>query len=155
MVIVFLSQGQRTKIDRDDMERVVNAGKWFAQKSTTTDDFYVRKSGGGPLLSRFIAGADSLIYVDHKNHDTLDNRKENLRECSPQKSVYNRLRKSENTSGMIGVGWHKLVGKWVARISVDGHRIVLGYFEDKNEAARVRDAAVKLHHGEFGVLNFP
>jgi hypothetical protein len=152
-VILFLTMGQRTKIDRNEMERVIYAGKWFAQKSTTTDAFYARRSAGGPLLSRFILGAESSSYVDHWNHDTLDNRKRNLRECTPVRSAHNRRKCIFNTSGLIGVDWHNLVGKWQARITVNKKRIHLGWFDNKWEAGLKRDNAVKQLHGEFGVTN--
>jgi len=43
----------------------------------------------------------------------------------------------------------------VARISHNGKRIFLGYFDDLEEAARAYDAAAIKLHGEFATLNFP
>ena len=149
-----ISQDKKTLVDVGDLDRVMEMGRWFAQKSTTTDDYYARSYRVG-LLSRFIMCAPQGAYVDHRNHDTLNNRKENLRVCDPIKSARNRVRQTNSTSGLIGVDWHKLVGKWQARITVDGVRVRLGFFEDKEDAGRARDRAAKEAYGDFVVLNFP
>jgi hypothetical protein len=51
---------------------------------------------------------------------------------------------SRNTSGYRGVSWNKTLGKWWARITVNGKRVHLGYFDDVNEAGRVcKEFAIK------------
>lgn len=52
------------------------------------------------------------------------------------------------------VGWDKERGKYQAYARVNGIRRMLGRFEDPKQAARIRDAFVKEHHGEFARLNF-
>lgn len=44
---------------------------------------------------------------DHINRNELDNRKENLREASPQQNVFNSSIAKNNTSGITGVHYDK------------------------------------------------
>jgi hypothetical protein len=115
-----------------------------------------RKSGEHTILMhRAIVAAQDGQVVDHRNHDTLDNRRENIRVCSQTQNLYNRSKAKNNTSGLIGVYWHKSKNRWCAQIRDSGKRIHIGYFTDKVQAAIARDAMAKLIHGEFAVLNFP
>ncbi len=58
-----------------------------------------------------------------------------------------------NTSGKVGVHWHKIVGKWNAAISSGGRRIHIVYSEDPDEAAYVYDQVALQLHGEKAKLN--
>jgi HNH endonuclease/AP2 domain len=105
-------------------------------------------------MHRAILGAQPGQMVDHRNHDTLDNRRENLRFCSYSENAQNSRKHSNNTSGFKGVSWYARSNRWVAYINLNGKRIHIGYVRDKDEAILARDAAVKCAYGEFGVLNF-
>ncbi len=86
---------------------------------------------------------------DHINGNTLDNRACNLREATHAQNMWNKRVGRNNKSGIKGVHWHKLVGKWVASIKRDGKTIVAGYYQDLSVAA---DAVAKLReqfHGDF------
>jgi hypothetical protein len=54
-----------------------------------------------------------------------------------------------------GVSFHKQRRRYYARLRVRGETLALGYFDDPVEAALVRDAAAREHHGPFATLNFP
>lgn len=75
--------------------------------------------------------------IDHINHNRSDNRLENLRECSNQENSKNRSRQTNNTSGITGVYWAKNAKKWGAYFKLDGKKIHLGYFSDKDEATKI------------------
>lgn len=94
-------------------------------------------------------------YVDHIDHDTLNNMKYNLRWASPLQSVWNRRRTTRNTSGYIGVSWIKARRYWYASIMTNGKRTFLGAHHSKIEAAKAYDAAAEKHRGKFAHLNFP
>lgn len=49
--------------------------------------------------------------------------------------------RTDNTSGVKGVGFHKRSGKWVARIYVDGRPIYLGAYDKLENAAKARRQA--------------
>jgi hypothetical protein len=79
--------------------------------------------------------------VDHINGIQTDNRWENLRMATRTENGRNQKRHCTNTSGYVGVRWHKAGRKWIAQIMVNKKNIHLGSFEDKDEAIAVRKAA--------------
>lgn len=74
--------------------------------------------------------------IDHISGAKNDNRLENLREVSAGENSRNRKKPVTNSSGLMGVHFHKQSAKWHARIMVDGVRRHLGAFEDPKEAHR-------------------
>jgi len=46
-----------------------------------------------------------------------------------------------NTSGIKGISWYRVAGKWRADIMVDGKQRFLGLFDNPLEAAYIRFAA--------------
>jgi hypothetical protein len=105
-------------------------------------------------LNRVIMDAPPGLLVDHRNNDTLDNRRANRRlaTCS-QNRINSRRDKSRTSSRYVGVSLEKGRGKWLAYISYNGKRIHLGRFDDEIEAAKAYDEAAKKYHGEFARLN--
>lgn len=87
--------------------------------------------------------------IDHVNNVRHDNRFINLREASSTQNNHNRLRPITNTRGVKGVNWHKHQGKWVARITVNGARISLGYYHSLEMAEQAMRDAREFYHGEF------
>lgn len=87
----------------------------------------------------------SILDIDHKNGNSLDNQRTNLRFAT----------RSQNNANMIinnfrrGVVWHKLAKKWQAQIQINGKNIYLGLFKNLNEAIIVRKKASKKYYGEF------
>jgi hypothetical protein len=107
------------------------------------------------LMHRLIMGVTNpKVQVDHINGDALDNRRGNLRLCSNQQNNFNKGRRKDNSSGFIGVRWHKRAQKWNARISLDGKEKSLGLYASIFDAIDARDKAVAESHGAFGKLNF-
>ena len=133
-------------IDKEDYEKVKNG------KMSITKDGYCWSTKVG-LLHRFIMDCPEGMDVDHENHNTLDNRKVNLKICTRTQNSRNMSIPKNNTSGYKGVTWDKRCNKWMAQIMINRKNIFLGYFDDKVEAARAyNDAAIK-HFGEFALLN--
>ena len=79
--------------------------------------------------------------IDHINHNPDDNRIENLREVSNQENQRNRRLSRNNTSGRVGVHWHKMEEKWRASIKSNGKNIFLGRFKEKEDAIKAREEA--------------
>lgn len=87
-------------------------------------------------------GEDPLgLQIDHINGIRCDNRRENLRLVTIQENNKNQRVQVNNKSGVVGVGWHKASGKWLAQISSKGKRVHLGTFSSKTDAAAARKAA--------------
>jgi hypothetical protein len=93
--------------------------------------------------------------VDHKDRNVLNNQFENLRPATSSQNKANRKRFTNNTSGYIGVSFHCRRSKYRAYLQIRGMNRHLGYFENPEVAAKVRDRAATFYFGEFAVLNFP
>jgi hypothetical protein len=146
-------------VDDEDFKTLATH-KWHAYWNPRTRSFYaMRKIWGKPqrtvYMARAILNATKGQWVDHRNHDTLNNQRFNLRICASSGNCQNSRKRTNNTSGLIGVSWHKGRNKYRAHIQNEGELIHLGLFNDKLEAACVRDMMAKFLHGEFAVLNFP
>jgi hypothetical protein len=60
-----------------------------------------------------------------------------------------------NTSGYRGVSFFKRENKWVSRIYSKGKLLYIGYFDNKEDAARSRDKKALEIFGPKCYLNFP
>jgi hypothetical protein len=105
------------------------------------------------LLHREVLRAQDGVQVDHRNHDTLDNRLNNLRLAIAAENSHNMRRPRNNTSGYKGVSWNKDRKRWQAHICLSGKRRYLGYFDTAAEAGAVYDAAARKLHGAFAFTN--
>lgn len=89
------------------------------------------------------------MSVDHVNRCRSDNRWANLRLADPHQNTANQSRRSDNSSGTIGVAFHRQIGRWRAYLSVRGKQIALGCYATREEAVAARLAAETKHFGEF------
>ena len=81
-------------------------------------------------------------HIDHIDRDRLNNNIENLRVVTNQQNHFNTNAK--------GFSFHKAIGKYEARIMVDGKRKHLGLFETEYEARNAYlDAKAKYHVTEY------
>jgi hypothetical protein len=74
------------------------------------------------------------FFIDHINGKKFDNRLENLRLATNHQNQQNRPAPKNNSSGFRGVTWHKSVDKWMARISHNGKRTTIGFFDTAEDA---------------------
>lgn len=88
-------------------------------------------------------------FIDHINGVRDDNRISNLRLATPAENSRNARLNRNNTSGVKGVYWFKASRKWQVRLHFDGRLHHFGYYEDKEEAIRVIQAARLRHHDAF------
>lgn len=103
-------------------------------------------------MHRLILNAtDKKIVIDHKCHDTLDNRKEYLRITDCHHNTMNELVAKNNTSGTTGVSYEN--GLWRAYISYKGKTIHLGGYKNKDDAIEARKKGEDKYFGEFGIHN--
>lgn len=93
----------------------------------------------------YMHGSWPKDQIDHINRIRTDNRIANLRDVTRKQNNQNRSTQSNNTSGHIGIYWHKRDSKWVASIMHNQKLIHLGYFTDIEDAIAARKAAEKLY----------
>ena len=151
--IGYTIKGEKYLFDKEDYELIKNYC-WYMN-----DNGYlvahVVNSGKHIRLHRLIMNciSDSSILIDHINHNTLDNRKNNLRMVAYQQNAMNTRRKDSNISGTTGVSWDKEKKKWCATITYNYKTIFLGYYSDFDKAVRSRKQAEQKYFGEFSYAN--
>jgi len=159
--LIPLTQGQYTIVWASDYEWLMQ-WKWYAERRPDTGMFYAARSetvdSGKKVniyIHRQILGlkqGDSK-EVDHVySHNTLDNRRSNLRVTDNYGQAQNTGKKRFNTSGYKGVSWDKEKRRWIAQIVANGNYKFLGYYDTKEEAYAAYCEAAKMYHGEFARL---
>jgi HNH endonuclease len=150
-----LGQGYVAMVSPED-ESVLQDTSWRIQRHPTCKVIYARSQlryKKVRTLHREVLGASPGQMVDHINHNGLDNRRSNIRFCTPSGNMANRRLHTNNTSGLKGVSYSRSSRKWTAMIAVNGHQRCLGLFESVEEAARVYDAAAIQAFGQFALTN--
>lgn len=69
----------------------------------------------------------------------------NLRKASIKENAKNQGISINNTSGVVGVCWHKGKSKWIASIHFEGKIKHLGYFSNFDDAVVARKAAEPIY----------
>lgn len=100
-------------------------------------------------MHRFLLSPSDGEFVDHINGNGLDNRRSNLRICTPSQNSAHRVNISDEKKRSMGVTWSKQRMKWQAAIQYNGKRYCLGFFSDHAEALDARIAAEKRMFGDF------
>lgn len=110
---VALPQGMETRIDAEDVPRVA-PHHWtaFRSRSRRAPAWYVstKVEGATVYLHRFLLdmAPDDPRQADHKNTDTLDNRKANLRILTVAENGANRAGAyASSATGVRGVSLHR------------------------------------------------
>jgi hypothetical protein len=154
---ITIGDGIEALCDLEDLPTIL-AFRWCATGPAGKQQAGARRTYSGPMLkmSRIILGlTDPKTHADHINHNTLDNRRSNLRAATQAQNTYNRRMQKNNTTGAVGVV--RFRGKFRAQIgkSDDGGRqqILAGIFDTVEEASAARDSVVRALHGEFAHLN--
>lgn len=94
-------KGKFALVDDDDYEKV-SAHSWFLVGGYA-------KMSHGEFMHRFIMNPDQDMTIDHLNFNKLDNRKNNLRECSLIENVKRKRSK--------GYTWDSIHKYWVVNTS--------------------------------------
>lgn len=140
----------------DDVDYMkLSKQKWYA----STKNYVVRsirRNGKKPMIymHREIMSPGAKQDVDHKNHNTLDNRRANLRICNRSQNLANQRGRKSGFKG----AYYSDRGKdfpWLSSMTHNGKLIYLGHYRTAGEAAMAYDAMARKLFGEFARCNFP
>lgn len=110
-------------------------------------------------LHRLIMNAPKGAQVDHIDGDTFNNRRSNLRICTPSQNMMNRAPTKGTRSAYKGITYvnekFSRKNRWMASIRSGGIKKTIGYYATEIEAAKAYDSAARIYHGEFARVNFP
>lgn len=141
-------------VDDEDYDFLIQ-WKWSATFTKCT--FYAKRSGRGGdqrksiMMHREIINAQSGVFVDHKDHNGLNNQRSNLRICTPTQNMFNKV--GYGRSKYNGVSYDRARDKWVAAISIEKKQTYIGRFKTEVEAAIAFNELALKHRGEFANLN--
>lgn len=101
-------------------------------------------------MHRIIAGTPIGMCTDHINRDKLDNRKNNLRICTPSQNNANKIHFNVKT-GLKGV--YMCNGKYIASLIYNGEKVVIGIYDNKVDAGIAYDNKIIELFGSFSITN--
>lgn len=158
MAEIPLTQGQVAIVDDGDANWL-GQWKWTACRRRNGKWHAYRQHEVAPGVMRPITLARQVLglaygdpgWADHKNHDTLDDRRANLRVVTPKQNRENQPSRG-GSSQFVGVTWDPQRQRWRAQIQIDGRVLNLGRYATEREAAEARDNYV-IEHGSHHALN--
>jgi hypothetical protein len=171
---IKLTQNQIALIDDEDYEKI-SKHKWYARYSNFTKSFYALRNGKisdginnckSIMMAREIMNTLVDELCDHIDHNTLNNQKYNLRNCTKNGNMQNKKIKEGITSKFKGVslrvgkyktidGTRKIFYRYRSQLHHNSIKIYLGEFKSEiNAALRYDEEAFKLFK-KFSLLNFP
>lgn len=146
-VICKTSSGVEFLISASDLD-AVKKYTWCISK---TGYLVANINGKTTKLHRYLLSPEPSVIIDHINGNTLDNRRGNLRLCSPKENSRNSKKKGKHNVA-TGVSKTKS-GKFRARISVDRKEICLGTFQTAAEAIDARRKAEIQYFGNYSPMS--
>lgn len=158
-------------VDDEDYDYLMQFN-WCAIKGGHT--FYatttIKQPDGRRMMTQMhrliLKVTDKKIFIDHKDHNGINNQRSNIRICNYALNNCNKIAQISSTSKYLGVSWHPYkrkrkdgsylhYGYWEAVLGKGKIQYRLGLFKDEILAAKAYDAKAKEIHGEFANLNFP
>lgn len=141
MKTISLTQNKHALVDDSDYMYLMR-WKWcyshgYALRGSSPNRIYMHR-----LINKTPKGLDT----DHINHDTLDNRRNNLRTVTHSENLRNSKLSKSNKSGHRGIYWDSERKKWRTSITENGKRILYKRFSTLDEAARAYDKFKESYH---------
>jgi hypothetical protein len=151
-------------IDKKNLDKVNQYNStWYAHWKTCNQTYYAtitlhfgtidgKQKNKSLELQKVILPTEKGYRTDHINHDTMDNREDNLRVASHRENLINRNgRNSNNKSGCRNVYWCNSDKRWLVQFQVDGKGRHFGRFklEDKDKAIELANRLRTELYGEF------
>jgi hypothetical protein len=147
---IELNHGLRAIIDAADYP-LVAPYRWFASRVPKFRSWYAaaRIEGKFIRMHRFLTGAAPGTQIDHRHGNGLDNRRCEIRFCTPSQNMANRAAALSSKTGLKGVICGADRDSFQAAIQKNRRRHYLGSFPTAELAHAAYVAAAKEIHGEF------
>ena len=139
---VFDSKGNFALIDTEDLEKVKPYYFRLVKKGYFVTSPVLRNTDKCLLMHRVITDCPDGMVVDHINHNKSDNRKCNLRVCTPQQN-------SMNKKNIKGYWFRKDLGLWQVEIICKGIKHIIGCFKTEQDAIEARKKAEMEYFKDF------
>jgi hypothetical protein len=154
---ISLSDGPTVVVSGEDVRYLIQSvwystirnGLNYPRRSTQRIDGRNGSQYMHHVVLAFIPERERGLVVDHRNHNTLDNRRSNLRVATHSQNHANSKLSKRNKSGFKGVRWRADKSKWQAMITHRYKVSQLGYFSTIEEAHLAYCEAATNIHGEF------
>jgi hypothetical protein len=146
-----LTQGYEALVDDEDYEWLCESS-WSATLKRGVPYACGRRKGKFVYMHRLIIDAPSALDVDHINHNSIDNRRCNLRLATRSQNNMNGLKRNNGRVSRFK-GACRDRGKWRAYIGLNGRIKWLGFYGTEEEAALAYNRAAIEYFGEFARLN--
>lgn len=122
---------------------------WFAVKRHGRVYAFRGFNGKNHALHNFIKPPPKGKIIDHRDGNSLNNLRRNLRPATYAENGWNRKKNKNNRSGITGVSWSKAARRWIAQIRHENKKLHLGCFSTKEEADKAYRNAERKHRGKF------
>ena len=147
-----LTQGYIALVDDTDMV-LVSCHKWCVNRCRGKVYAGTSINGRSIRMHRVILGVRNGGVVDHRDRNTLNNTRANLRICTHKENVVNSPGWRGSFSRFKGVSWDNQRSKFLARIFHEGKAHNLGRFNIEEDAAIAYNNAATEMFGSFAYLN--
>lgn len=142
-------------VDVADLPKIATIpGSWYAMDvgGKRGEKYYAGTTIGGVTIymHKVIMAHVPGRVVDHINHDSLDNRRENLRHATVAENGQNRkgAQRNNKSSGLRNV--YRNGRHWAVRLTKNGKQIHVGTYPNINIANRIAEKARKYYYEEGG-----
>lgn len=163
--LIPVSGGNFALVDESDYDHILEFSWQFANgyarrhMSNSECDKLGVKRKSSTTMHRQILGIPMEFDIDHWNNNGLDNRRQNLRQCTVSQNLAFARKKlfakpdRITTSRFKGVSWRKDRQRWTAFCGTGKRRVALGCFPSEEAAALAyNEEAIKMW-GEFARIN--
>jgi len=158
MKTIPLTRGFVANVDDVDFDWL-NQYKWHVNTNNRKTHFYAVARIGTVMkkMHRLILGVeDSEVFVDHRDLNTLNNQRDNLRLATRSQNAANRKIRARAGVSYTGVylnGFNPDGSfRWIAKCKKNGKAHIETYDSEIKAALGYNEMASRLH-GEFAKLN--
>lgn len=141
---IICKNGERVAVDAPMFE-FLNTVKWRVGTkgyAITSHPKMTGKKNSTISMHRIVASTPPEMWTDHKNGNKLDNRRKNLRVCTPSQNNANRVRK-----------YHNRFAKSVRKVGERFHAQIcgshIGSFANEKDASVAYGKMAKKMFGEY------